>query len=154
RGTSTSGFLGVFGVSVSQGDLDARTGLNCINGATAGGNTNCAAAITGNTTVTLTGDFATLTGAFLVPNAASGGFTVASPAGCPTTAPSNALQGTVDTAKQNIAFPTFTTPSTTLNNTQPIFGICLVTNGTQVIQADANVRWTVKVDFGGGVTET
>src|SRR5262245_52526100 len=68
RSVSRSGFLGAFGVSVSQNDLDARTGLNCINGPTNSGNVNCAAQITGTATVQLTGDFATLTSAFLVPN--------------------------------------------------------------------------------------
>jgi hypothetical protein len=154
RSTSRSGFLGAFGVSVSQNDLDARTGLNCINGPTNSGNVNCAAAITGNTSLTLTGDFATLTGAFLVPNAASGGLAVASAANCTATAPTNALNGTVDATKRNITFPLIQTPPTVLTSTEPVFGVCLVTNGTQVIQADANVRWVVAVDFGGGVSET
>jgi hypothetical protein len=154
RTTSRSGFLGAFGVSVSQNDLDARTGLNCINGPSNSGNVNCAAAITGNTSLTLTGDFATLTGAFLVPNAASGGLAVASAANCTATAPTNALNGTVDATKRNITFPLIQTPPTVLTSTEPVFGVCLVTNGTQVIQADANVRWVVAVDFGGGVSET
>jgi hypothetical protein len=153
RAVSRSGFLGAFGVSVSQNDLDARTGLNCINGPTNSGNVNCGTAITGNTTVTLTGDFATLTAAFLVPNTASGGLAVASAANCTTTAPANALNGTIDAAKRNITFPLIPTPPTVLTSTEPVFGVCLLTNGTQVIQPDANVRWTVSVDFGGGITE-
>src|SRR5258708_51821 len=154
RSTSRSGFLGAFGVSVLGGDLDARTGLPCINGPTNSGSVNCAPAITGNTTLTLTGDFATLTSAFLVPNAASGGLAVASAANCTVTAPSNALTGTIDVAKRNITFPLIQTPPTVLTSSEPVFGVCLVTNGTQVIQQDPNVRWVIAVDFGGGVTET
>ena len=154
RATSRSGYLGAFGVSVSQNDLDARTGLNCINGSTNSGNVNCASPITGNTTVTLNGDFATITAAFLVPNAASGNQPVASAANCSVTPPGNALNGTVGPAKRNIVFPPIQTPSSVLTSTEPVFGVCLVTNGTQVIQADANVRWVVSVDFGSGITET
>src|SRR5262249_10086133 len=153
RSASTAGFLGAFGVSVSQNDLDARTGLNCINGPTNSGNVNCAAAITGNTTLILNGDFATLTGAYLIPNAGVGFRTlngIAGAAGCLAGPPSNALTGTVDKAKRNITFAAFQTPPTVLTSTQPIFGVCLLTNGTQVIQADADVRWVVNVDFGSG----
>jgi hypothetical protein len=154
RATSRSGFLGAFGVSVSQNDLDARTGLNCINGPTNSGNANCAAAITGNTTLTLTGDFATLTGAFLVPNLASGGLAVASAANCTVTPPTNALNGTINAAKRAITFPSIQTPPSVLTSTEPVFGVCLLTNGTQVIQADASVRWVLVVDFGGGIRDT
>lgn len=154
RGVSSAGFLGSFGVSVSQNDLDARTGLNCINGPTNSGNVNCASAITGNTTLVLTGDFSTLTAAYLVPNAASGGLAVASAANCTTTAPSNALTGTIDTAKRTITFPLIQTPSSVLTSTEPVFGVCLLTNGTQVIQAEPSVRWVVTVDFGGGIKDT
>jgi hypothetical protein len=94
-----------------------------------------------------------LTAAFLVPNSASAGSAVASAANCTTTPPANAVNGTIDAAKRNITFPLITTPSSVLTSTEPVYGVCLVTNGTQVIQPDANVRWAVSVDFGSGIRE-
>jgi len=94
RTVATAGFLGDLWVNQSQFDLDARTGLFCINGPSLSGNPNCAAALSGNVAVTLTGDFATITTAYLLPTQAAAGNPVASQATCtPGTPPQTALRG-------------------------------------------------------------
>lgn len=137
RTVSTAGFLGTVWPNENQSDLDARTGLFCINGPSFSGNPNCAAALSGNTAVTLTGDFATITTAYLLPNQAAAGNPVANQASCtPGTPPANNVPGTIDTAKRTITFANIPTPNTsTSNSPTPVFAVCLVTNGTQVIQA-------------------
>jgi len=159
RGVSKTGSLGSFAITESQFDLDARTALPCIGGPSTGGNVNCASAIAGTVAVTLTGDFATLTNAFLIPNNASGGLLVASQANCTpgqaAVAPANANQitGTIDAAKRNIAFtPPFPTPLESGGAANNVYGICLTTNGTQVIQAAGTINWMVSVALAGGPT--
>jgi len=152
RGVATGGFLGTVWVNVAQNDLDARTGLNGIGGPAFTGNTNSAAAVTGTILVALTGDFATLTGAYLLPNNA--GAPTASQATCPATPPGNAITGAVNAAKRAIAFPTFGTPANTGGaSPQPVYAVCLVTNGTQVIQETvsnpAGIRLDVRVTVAG-----
>jgi len=136
RTVSTAGFLGTLWVNQSQFDLDARTGLNCLNGPSFSGNPNCAAALSGTAAVTLTGDFATITTAYLLPNLAAAGNPVASQATCtPGTPPANSIAGAINTAKRVITFATFNTPNTNSGNSpNPVFSVCLVTNGNQVIQ--------------------
>jgi hypothetical protein len=136
RTVSTAGFLGTVWPNETQTDLDARTGLFCINGPSFSGNTNCAAALSGNVVVTLTGDFATITTAYLLPNQAAAGNPVASQAACtPGTPPANNVTGTINTAKRMITFANIPTPNTSSGNSPtPVFAVCLVTNGTQVIQ--------------------
>lgn len=149
RTVSTAGFLGDLWVNESQFDLDARTGLFCINGPSLSGNPNCAAPLSGNVAVTLTGDFATITTAYLLPNAAAAGNPVATQATCtPGTPPANSIAGTINTAKRTITFANFATPSTNTGaSPTPAFAVCLVTNGTQVIQTTdpADVRIMVSV---------
>ncbi len=149
RTVSTAGFLGDLWVNENQGDLDARTGLFCINGPSFSGNPNCAAALSGNVAVTLTGDFATITTAYLLPNLAAAGNPVASQATCtPGTPPANNVAGTIDTAKRTITFANIPTPNTTaVTSPTPAFAVCLVTNGTQVIQTTdpASVQIMVSV---------
>jgi len=146
---STAGFLGTVWPNENQFDLDARTGLFCINGPSFSGNPNCAAALSGNTAVTLTGDFATITTAYLLPNQAAAGNPVASQASCtPGTPPANSVAGTINTAKRTITFANIPTPNTSSgNNPTPVFAVCLVTNGTQVIQTTdpASVQIMVSV---------
>jgi hypothetical protein len=132
RAVTTAGYLGSLTVNVSQGDLDARTGLFGIGGPSLTGNTNSAPAITATVTPTLGGDFATLTSAYLVPH--NNGTPDQNAANCTPVAPANALVGTIDTAKRNISFATFGTTQASFGAEAPVFGVCLVTNGTQVIQ--------------------
>jgi hypothetical protein len=149
RTVSTAGFLGTVWPNINQFDLDARTGLNCINGPSLSGNPNCAAALSGNTAVTLTGDFATITTAYLLPNQAAANNPVANQSACtPGTPPANQVAGTIDIAKRTITFANIPTPNTnTGSNPTPVFSVCLVTNGTQVIQTTdpANVQIMVVV---------
>ena len=137
RTVSTAGFLGTVWVNQAQGDLDARTGLFCINGPSFSGNPSCAAALSGNTAVTLTGDFATVTSAYLLPNQAAAGNPVANQASCTSgTPPANNVAGTINSAKRMITFANIATPNTSSGNSPtPVYAVCLVTNGTQVIQA-------------------
>jgi hypothetical protein len=136
RTVSTAGFLGTVWPNENQGDLDARTGLFCINGPSFSGNPSCAAALSGNVAVTLTGDFATITTAYLLPNQAAANNPVANQSACtPGTPPANNVAGTINTAKRTITFANIPTPNTSSgNNPTPVFAVCLVTNGTQVIQ--------------------
>ena len=151
RTVSTAGFLGTVWPNQNQFDLDARTGLGCINGPSFGGNPNCAAALSGNVVVTLTGDFATITTAYLLPNQATAGNPVASQATCtPGTPPANNVAGTINAAKRTITFANIPTPNTNSGNSPtPVFAVCLVTNGTQVIQTTdpANVQIMVVVSL-------
>jgi hypothetical protein len=144
RTVSTAGFLGTLWVNFNQFDLDARTGLNCINGPSFSGNPNCAAALSGTAAVTLTGDFATITTAYLLPTLAAAGNPVGSQATCTAgTPPANNIPGTINTAKRQIAFTPFNTPNTNAGSSpNPVFAVCLVTNGTQVIQTTdpANIQ--------------
>jgi hypothetical protein len=133
---STAGFLGTFWINENQFDLDARNGLFSISATGAGTN----GPLTGNTTVTLTGDFATITSAYLVPNNAGPPSANMSSA-CTATPPSNAIGGptTLNAARSVITFPVLPTPANTAGNpNSPVFAVCLVTNGTQVIQATVN----------------
>jgi hypothetical protein len=132
RLVSTAGYLGALWVNVSQTDRDARTGFLGINNPTPSATPPSASAITGTVTTTLSGDFATITSAYLVPNTSVPNENA--PA-CTATAPTNAIAGTIDAAKRSIAFATFpTSPNAPFSGSQPAFGVCLVTNGTQVIQ--------------------
>jgi hypothetical protein len=156
RGVSRAGYLGNFAINLSRFDTDARTGLGCLGGTdtTFGtANPNCATAITGTATVTLMGDFATLTSAYLDPNNASGGLPVASQANCTSTTPppanSGVGTGTFGPGNRSITFTVPLPTATIFTQPNPVFAICLVTNGTQVIQA-TNVTWGVSAALTAG----
>src|SRR5262249_39478773 len=126
QNVSTAGFLGSLQVGTNF-QTDARNGLSI--GANDPLFTN--GSLTGSATVALFGDFATLTDAYLLPNTSSPPGT---PSTCAATRPGNAIQGTIVAAKNSIVFAGFTNagrPSDFSN--APVFAVCLVTNGTQVI---------------------
>ena len=138
---STAGFLGTFWINQTQSDLDARTGLSL----------GTSGALTGTTTVTLSGDFATITNAYLVPNNA-GPPTANMSSACSTTQPSNAIGGatTINAGRNLITFPGLPTPANnaaTINS--PVFAVCLVTNGNQVIQAPSAILISASVAITG-----
>jgi len=142
---STAGYLGTFWINVSQNDLDARTGLTLVAGA-----------LTGTTTVRLSGDFATITNAYLVPNNA-GPPTANMSTACTATQPGNAIGGTttVNSAKNLITFPALPTPANNAGATNlPVFGVCLVTIGNQVIQAPTAVMISASVAITGASANT
>jgi hypothetical protein len=144
---SIAGFLGTFWINENQFDLDARNGLNSISAIGAGTN----GPLTGNTTVTLAGDFATITNAYLVPNNA-GPPTANMSTACLANQPNNAIGGatTINAGKNLITFPPLPTPANNAGNSNsPVFAVCLVTNGTQVIQAPSNVQITASVAITG-----
>jgi hypothetical protein len=144
---STAGFLGTFWINENQFDLDARNGLNPINAIGAGTN----GPLTGNTTVTLAGDFATITNAYLVPNNA-GPPTANMSTACLANQPNNAIGGatTINAGKNLITFPALPTPANNAGNSNsPVFAVCLVTNGTQVIQASPAILITASVAITG-----
>ena len=123
---STAGFLGTLSVGVNT-NLDARNGL--FLGANDPLFTN--GSLTGAVTATLFGDFATITSAYLVPNSSV-------PAGnqsnCAATAPANAIAGTINAARNAIGLTGLGNPGNPAFNGNVQLSVCLVTNGTQVIQ--------------------
>jgi hypothetical protein len=127
QNVSTAGFLGSLQVRTNF-NTDARNGLSI------GTNdplfTN--GSLAGSATVVLFGDFATLTDAYLLPNTS---LPPGTPSTCAPTRPGNAIQGTIVAAKNSIVFAAFTNPGSPSDfSNAPVFAVCLVTNGTQVIQ--------------------
>jgi hypothetical protein len=134
---STAGYLGSFWINFNQGTLDARNGVFAV-----GPNDPSTPPLSGTVTVTLTADFATLTDAYLIPNTSTAGPT-GNQSACTATRPGNATGGTTGTtinATRNvITFSGLTSPTNGAGNAnEPVFSVCLVTNGNQVIQATAN----------------
>jgi hypothetical protein len=85
-----------------------------------------------------------LVSAYLIPN--NNGLPTASPATCSATPPANALIGTIDSSKRSIAFASFPTPANNAGaSPQPVYSVCLVTNGTQVIQATGSAQGLVPI---------
>jgi plastocyanin len=128
RTVSTAGFLGSVQVGLNTFETDARNGLSISSNDPLFTN----GSLTGSATMLLFGDFATLTDAYLLPNTSSPAGTEAS---CVPTRPANAIQGAINAAKNTIAFAAFSNAGSPSSfGTAPVFAVCLVTNGTQVIQ--------------------
>src|SRR5262249_27234328 len=130
---SLAGLLGTLQLFVST-NTDARNGL--FLGTNDPLFTN--RSLTGAGTVTLEGDFATIPSAYLIPNN-NGSPSGANPSDCVAgTLPANRINGTIATAKNSIQFTGLGNPgnpTVTGGVNTPTFSACLVTNGTQVIQA-------------------
>jgi hypothetical protein len=126
QAVSTAGFLGTLQVSVSTFTTDARNGLglNTTNPLFTNGS------LTGAVTTNLFGDFATITTAYLLPNNST---PAANGSNCAPTAPGNAIAGTISATKNSIKFTGLGNPGNPASF-DPTFAVCLVTNGTQVIQ--------------------
>jgi hypothetical protein len=122
---STAGFLGTLSIFVST-NLDARNGI--FLGASDPLFTN--GSLTAAVTTTLFGDFATNTIAYLLPN---NSVPAGNQATCAATQPANAIPGTITAARQ-ISFTGLGNPGNPAFNNNVQFSVCLVTNGTQVIQ--------------------
>jgi len=122
---STAGFLGTLQVTIGGG-TDARNGLglNTANPLFTNGS------LTGAVTVNLFGDFATITTAYLLPN---NSVLAANGSNCAATAPGNAIAGTIAATRNSIRFTGLGNPGNPAS-VNPVFAVCLVTNGTQVIQ--------------------
>jgi hypothetical protein len=126
QAVSTAGFLGTLGLSVNT-NLDARNGL--FIGTSDPLFTN--GSLTGAVTTTLSGDFATLTSAYLLAN---NNVPAGNQASCTATPPAGAIIGTIAGTKNSISFTGLGNPGNPAFNGNVIFSVCLVTNGTQVIQ--------------------
>jgi hypothetical protein len=71
---------------------------------------------------------------------------------CLANQPNNAIGGatTINAGKNLITFPALPTPANnTGNSNSPVFAVCLVTNGTQVIQASPAILITASVAITG-----
>ena len=141
---STAGFLGTLQAFVNTA-TDARNGI--FLGTADPLFTN--GSLTGAVTVNLFGDFATITTAYLLPNNSS---PAANGSNCAATAPGNAIAGTIAATKNSIKFTGLGNPGNPAS-VNPAFAVCLVTNGTQVIQPA--IVGTAAQAFGGiGINST
>jgi hypothetical protein len=137
---STAGYLGAFWINF-RNDRDARNGANTQSGFNGLFNFADPTPLTGTVTLALTGNFATLTDAYLIPN--NNGTPNGNQSACTAARPANvtnsgAVGSTLNTARNTITFTGLTSPPNNPGNNEPVFAICLVTNGNQVIQASVN----------------
>ena len=144
---STAGFLGTLSIFVST-NLDARNGLFL----GAGDPLFTNGSLTGAVTTTLFGDFATLTSAYLLPN---NNVPAGNQASCTAAAPAGAVTGTINATKNSISFTGLGNPGNPAFNGNVQFAVCLVTNGTQVIQqSNGGPAGSFGVGIIGSVTVT
>jgi hypothetical protein len=143
QAVSTAGFLGTLQVNVSTFTTDARNALSLDTSNPLFTN----GSLTGAVIVSLFGDFSTITNAYLLPNNST-------PAGnqssCAATPPGNAIAGTITATKNSIRFAGLGNPGNPAS-VNPVFSVCLVTNGTQVIQRSVGGPGT---NFGNGIIAT
>jgi hypothetical protein len=143
---SLAGYIGGLQIFVSTFNFDARNGLQLNNNDPLFTN----GSLTGAVTVTLLGDFATINTAYLLPNnngSPSGANSGDCVGGTGVTLPANRINGTI-TGNRTISFTGLGNPGNpTLTGgvNTPTFSVCLVTNGTQVIQASPNINITASV---------
>jgi hypothetical protein len=87
--------------------------------------------LTAAVTATLFGDFATITSAYLLPN---NSVPAGNQATCVPTPPANAIAATISGGKNSISLTGLGNPGNPAFSSNVRFSVCLVTNGTQVIQ--------------------
>jgi hypothetical protein len=125
QAVSTAGFLGSLNIFVSL-STDARNGL----GLNANNPLFTNGSLTAAVTTTLFGDFATITSAYLLPN---NSVPAGNQATCAVAPPANSIAGVINAAR-TIAFTGLGNPGNPAFSNNVRFSVCLVTNGTQVIQ--------------------
>jgi hypothetical protein len=144
---STAGFLGALGVNTNT-NIDARNGLFLDGNDPLFTNGSLAGAVI----VTLSGDFSTITSAYLIPNNA--GSPSANMSACLPTPPGNSIAGTISSpGKNSIRFAGLGNPGNPAlgaGSNRLLYGVCLVTNGTQVIQPARPVAINANATIGTG----